>query len=265
MRTLTCTDAGSRAVSGTCREDGRCRAVVKAGRAGEARAVLPWLTVAVCKAAPPNSHPFPCATTCDPRLPCAAAGQGVRGCFGHQGPCHRLAVFGETWAGSAQGRTWRGSGDCFWGPGDNSVCARPTGRGLHPLSQEPDGIWHGPAAPQPAENRVWGYEMGIALPMWSAGAVTRGRGALGLAEGPCSGPACCPPHIPTCPTAWHGGLKQPVHVCCCTSVHTRVWALHVGGCERVCKVHTHTGRHWRGPLQPPLPNVLPSPVGSSFQ
>lgn len=161
----------------------------------------------------------------------------------------------------------RGGGSWFWGPGDNTMCARPTDQGVHPLLLEPDGIWHRPAALQPPENRVWARETGLALAVWSSG-VACGWGALGLAGGGRVGPAFSPPHIPSCSTAWHGELKERVHVCCCT--HDCACTRVCEDCARVgvigCARHRHPwgGTGWR-PLQPPLPDVLQNPVRSSSQ
>lgn len=123
---------------------------MKASRAGEPQAVLSWLTVAVRKAVPQIPIPSP-LLPCAP-LTCCVLQLG-RGYENTGDPAQTDSVWGcMGW--QCPGKGW------FWGLDDKTVCARPTDGGLHPLSLEPDGIWHLPTAPKPTEHRPGDMKQG---------------------------------------------------------------------------------------------------------
>lgn len=173
-----------------------------------------------------------------------------------------LPQAGSIWghAGSAQGRMWRGGGGClvwFWGPGVAILCVPdpPTRASIFSRwSQMASGM--DPLLPSPQITGTGGMKWGWLCP-WGGARMGRvswaWQGELGLA---------LPAHHTPCPAMWHGGLKQAAHACCCAHecAHGDCARLGVSGCAMFACMRGGTGV---GPLQPLLPDVLPTPVGSS--
>lgn len=133
---------------------------------GDAQTKMPFLALAVCRAAPPNCHPFCCTPL---RVPRACTGQGTGGLL---------------WADGVQGH--QAPRERRWGcPICTTALCAPDPLSRTCVLSASSCIRRSPAASQPTDNGVWGQEM-RSTPYGQPGAAL---------------PA--PPAHPTVPTALH--------------------------------------------------------------
>lgn len=115
---------------------------------GDAQTKMPFLALAVCRAAPPNCHPF-CCTPLHVLRACTGQGTG-----------------GLLWADGVQGH--QAPREKKWGcPICTTALCAPDPLSRTCVLSASSCIQRSPAASQPTDNGVWGQEM-RSTPLWAA-------------------------------------------------------------------------------------------------